>query len=75
MTDEEEWAFENVSLWINNTERIYSYGMKLLATKGRKVAEARVMASFGWGKVTPDGAPVTRAAVNAAMADWEVESD
>jgi hypothetical protein len=68
------WNHWNVSLWLNNDERLYREMIHFIGYAKRKSDAARMMAeslrSIGTTH-TPDGAPFTKTSIRAAMRGWE----
>ena len=60
------WNAWNVSIWINNDERIYNHAMELLKTKSLKWAIIEFCKMY---EKTPDGAKYTHLAVKLALTE------
>lgn len=64
----------NVSLWLNNDERLYREMIHFIGYARRKADAARMMMaslrSLGITH-TPDGVPYSVTAIRAAMRGWE----
>jgi hypothetical protein len=61
------WNHWNVSLWINNDERLYRLAKYCIQeTDNRKDAALRFLRHVG-SKKTPDGAPYSVSSIAAAM--------
>ncbi len=56
----------NVSLWMNNDERMYRYMVKLCGFMTKDKAADRLAAELD-GLRTPDGARYSRSAIRAAL--------
>lgn len=62
------WNHWNVSLWINNDERLHRFANQLVGEFGKDKAARLFVANMGQKAKTPDGAPYSLSAVRAAMA-------
>lgn len=61
------WAYWNVSHWINNDDHLYFYALSLLDDYGVEGAAAIIVHEFR-GQFTPDGAAFSKGAVREALA-------
>lgn len=68
------WNHWNVSLWLNNDERLWREMIHFIGYAKRKADAARMMLdslrSTGITH-TPDGAPYSKTTILAAMRGWE----
>lgn len=68
------WNHWNVSLWLNNDERLYREMIHFIGYAPNKERAAHMMqeslASAGISH-TPDGAPYSKTTIRAAMRGWE----
>jgi hypothetical protein len=60
------WNHWNVSLWINNDERLYRFALSLVRQYGVGVGAVKLAQSLR-GETTPDGVPFTVTTIRAAL--------
>lgn len=61
------WNHWNVSLWINNDEKLYRTALWYIDNYDTKENAAKAFAKSVAGKKTPDGAPYSYTTIRAAM--------
>jgi hypothetical protein len=61
------WNHWNVSLWINNDEKLYRIAQRYVKSYGRSEGAKAVYEDYFKGNKTPDGAPYSKSAIRAAM--------
>lgn len=62
------WNHWNVSLWINNDERLYRMALDCIEeTRTRDRAASLMLDMIGRDTITPDGAPYSKSSIRAAM--------
>ena len=69
------WNYWNVSLWIHNTYKVYMFADYLVKTHKRDdaVRKLTTYCKMYWHKhqgKTPDGAPINKTNVRAALTHW-----
>lgn len=68
------WNHWNVSLWLNNDERLYREMIHFIGYAPNKDRAAQMMQeSLASANIThtPDGAPYSKTTIRAAMRGWE----
>lgn len=68
------WNHWNVSLWLNNDERLWREMIHFIGYAKRKADAARMMLDSlrsAGATHTPDGAPYSKTTILAAMRGWE----
>ena len=60
------WNAWNVSLWINNDEKLYRQACALVRQLGHQIAARRMIGELA-GTKTPDGAPYTYTSIREAI--------
>lgn len=63
------WNHWNVSLWINNDERLYRMAQEYVRMFGKRLAAAGILGELEANdeRFTPDGAPYSLTTIRAAL--------